>query len=444
LLSLVTGKDSFDTRRPIIHTFILEDDITPIFQQDELIRLWAESWSDAGWNPVVLTKKDAMQHPDYDNINSKLIDAEIEKFDRFGRYLRYVAMSLVPEGGWYSEPYVMPLPSDYLNKVGFELPNNGKFTLHDNELPELLSGDQKEWDKMLFYMTQKPDRNDVMMLSNFLSENPDLYVTQSSIINGKYALDSKISSSYCKHAERKIAVKFSYRIAKDAGINRSKFYTAVKSSLASLLNKKCKFSDNKVATPARDLPMEPVTNTLNEKLADLSLNKMLQTPQNASKKRISDNSRTIHTFVMKEDDPSKLNELNEFLKIWTESWSDAGWDTVVLTEKDASRHPIYRNFVDKLSKVNFDKRSRWGRYLRFIAMATIPDGGWYSEPHVLPLRSDDFIGKGLKVPNDRIFTTYHSEFPELLSENQREWNRMAIYINQKPEKDDMSILKNLH
>lgn len=45
----------------------------------ELIELWKKSWSDHGWNPVVLSLEDAKQHPLYNEINLKDYSSNLYK-----------------------------------------------------------------------------------------------------------------------------------------------------------------------------------------------------------------------------------------------------------------------------------------------------------------------------------------------------------------------------
>ena len=56
--------------KPKVFCYFTEiNDCLPDFsrQSKELISLWRESWSDHGWNPVVLDKSDAAKHPLYTN-----------------------------------------------------------------------------------------------------------------------------------------------------------------------------------------------------------------------------------------------------------------------------------------------------------------------------------------------------------------------------------------
>lgn len=373
LLQFLGLKQAPEDFRPKIYTFIFDENPSVSFQEDELIRLWAESWSHAGYDPVVLTDKDASSHPNYKEFISTLVESNIEKGDRWGRYLRYIAMSTRDEGGWYSEPYVLPLHSDLSDKVSKELPNNGRFTMHEKDLPELLSGNKKEWNKMAFSMLQKPDKNDVMVLTNLLREYPDLYIVESSVIHAKYILDSNLNADVCEVMKDNIAAKFSYRIANDAGITRNGYYNAVKSSLASL--------SDKCGIPK------------------------------------------MHTFF--EPAYRKHDRLLTELEAWKKAWSNAGWKPVVLTMEDAKRHPNFERFNIAFEEAEY-KTSKYDRmcFYRWLAMASTSNGGWMSDYDTYPLFSNP-KNHGIQLPNGGKFTCYANHVPCLISGSLSEWQRMS-------------------
>lgn len=93
----------------------------------ELIELWKKSWSDHGWNPIVLSLEDAKQHPRYNEIDLKDYSSNLYKNALNGPqylelcYSRWFAYGC-SDGGW----------SDY------DVMNYG-FTPDDME--SLISGD---------------------------------------------------------------------------------------------------------------------------------------------------------------------------------------------------------------------------------------------------------------------------------------------------------------
>ena len=60
---------------------IVNGEITD-FSRDslELIRLWEKSWSDNGWNPIVLSLEDSEKHPRYYEINLKNYSSNLYKY----------------------------------------------------------------------------------------------------------------------------------------------------------------------------------------------------------------------------------------------------------------------------------------------------------------------------------------------------------------------------
>ncbi len=63
------------------------------------------------------------------------------------------------------------------------------------------------------------------------------------------------------------------------------------------------------------------------------------------------------------------SEYREILEIWSESWSKYGWNTRVLTEKDAAQHPRYdiiRAELLKLPSIN-SQAYELSCYLRWVA-----------------------------------------------------------------------------
>lgn len=76
---------------------------------------------------------------------------------------------------------------------------------------------------------------------------------------------------------------------------------------------------------------------------------------------------------------SEQGHLN-LVKAWEEAWQSWGWDTRVLTEEDARRHPRFEEMEQKLSTsdVNeYNHRCFW----RWLAMANEDNvmGGWMSD-----------------------------------------------------------------
>jgi len=133
------------TNLPLVFTFY-----EPIanFADDcqHLLKAWKESWSDAGFTPIVLSLQDAKRHPRYKYLLPMLDGVQFkDNTDKYNFYcfLRWVAMS-TSGGGWMTDSDTFPLNI----KPSFTLPNNGTFTAHAGLLPTLLSGSAPEWNRM--------------------------------------------------------------------------------------------------------------------------------------------------------------------------------------------------------------------------------------------------------------------------------------------------------
>jgi hypothetical protein len=128
--------------RPIIYTFFQCSEASLDFPENEsdnlLLSLWKEEWMIQGWNPVVLTLKDAEKHADYEQLKAELGSLRLDTFGNL-TFNRWIAMAAVG-GGWYADYDAFPIrefPSD--------LPNNGRMTVYDIASPSLASGSAEEW-----------------------------------------------------------------------------------------------------------------------------------------------------------------------------------------------------------------------------------------------------------------------------------------------------------
>ena len=121
------------------------DDL-PTFDDDRkklhlnMIKIWKDNWQKAGWNPVVLSRKDAESHPFYQeyiaSIKEKLMSKKGQTKTEYelACFTRWLAVA--NRGGGFMCDY------DVLNKGGFrplhEMPN--KLTAYQHFVPCLVSG----------------------------------------------------------------------------------------------------------------------------------------------------------------------------------------------------------------------------------------------------------------------------------------------------------------
>lgn len=118
------------------------------------------------------------------------------------------------------------------------------------------------------------------------------------------------------------------------------------------------------------------------------------------------------------------------LSLWVQEWARMGWEPVVLSLNDAKMHPRYEGFHKRLKDVplhgangnnDFNQLYNQYCYLRWLAMATLPDGGYMSDYDTLPIRRfAATIGS---------FTVYNTGpdgrgVPCLMSGSQTEWERL--------------------
>lgn len=72
----------------------------------------------------------------------------------------------------------------------------------------------------------------------------------------------------------------------------------------------------------------------------------------------------------------------QLLRAWEDAWRAVGWETRILTEMDARKHPEFDAMHDKLASLgvtDYNQRCFW----RWLAMAVESDedggGGWMSD-----------------------------------------------------------------
>jgi len=195
--STVTHKDEIiQTERPIIYTFFelkkglhFEYDLTP---HENLLKAWTTLWTEAGWEPRILTLEDAKQHPDYEKY-SKAITKVSNLFSGgydFMCFMRWLAMAAQGTGGWMSDNDVFPMgitPTE-----GLILPNEGQFTSYERFVPSLMSGSAEEWNRMAndlmeftIYETKKMDWfSDLVAMKMMSEEYPTEFLREQSTLNG--------------------------------------------------------------------------------------------------------------------------------------------------------------------------------------------------------------------------------------------------------------------
>lgn len=131
---------------------------------------------------------------------------------------------------------------------------------------------------------------------------------------------------------------------------------------------------------------------------------------------------------------------------WKRSWEERGWETVILTEEDARKHPDFDMLEKKLLRLRVNAYNR-RCYWRWLAMASA-GGGWMSDYDVFPLTLNSELG--LELEKDDTFKTYANHVPCLIHASAQEWDRILhLMIDLLPERNhgqnisDMYSLLNL-
>lgn len=101
-----------------------------------------KAWYDCGWDPRVLTERDARALPQYDELLSHISDPTLIDDKALSNYKRWMAMTVVG-GGWMADINTWPL--NYFLRHGRVLPHDGMLTIYQGPQPSLVSGIGSEY-----------------------------------------------------------------------------------------------------------------------------------------------------------------------------------------------------------------------------------------------------------------------------------------------------------
>jgi hypothetical protein len=200
------------THRPVMYTFFeripMEQRFTGMTDSDDdaLLEFWKEQWSDAGWEPRVLSLENAEQHAEYSNLKSKLDDIKMDELSRI-YILRWIAMATI--GGFWCDYDVFPL-MDFRSDTQ-PLPNNGEMTVYaKGGAPTLASGSAEAWIKMARFLVEdavqhrNPNRNKLTYWSDVLgmynavrSKNVTVHVRKSVLGINKALTEKPLTADRC-------------------------------------------------------------------------------------------------------------------------------------------------------------------------------------------------------------------------------------------------------
>lgn len=124
-----------------MHTFYEKTEVG----QDDVLKLWKEEWSRAGFDTSVLTLDDAKNHPYFEEMEER-VERMFDSSDYQGFcFYRWLAMATVG-GGWMSDYDIFP--TNFPLSQGVDLPNGGNFTSFEVHVPSLMSGRAEEWTRV--------------------------------------------------------------------------------------------------------------------------------------------------------------------------------------------------------------------------------------------------------------------------------------------------------
>ena len=127
--------------RPVIHTFYQQSDVG----EEDLLKSWADSWQEVGFQTRVLTLEDAKKHPNFDEYSKIIFENAWDDYNQMCFY-RWLAMASTGDGGWMTDYDTFPL--NFPIEEGRVLPNNGQFTSFEIFVPSLMSGSAEEWKRV--------------------------------------------------------------------------------------------------------------------------------------------------------------------------------------------------------------------------------------------------------------------------------------------------------
>ena len=152
---------TFDEKdpRPVVNTFFQIFEKRLSLDSAEILGVWKQAWSAAGYNPRVLDLSHAEAHPDYVSIIKKLDEIPLGNNVPYDSacYLRHFAMASVG-GGIMTDYDTLPLNMNkYSLLAGGDggLPNNGTFTSFEGHVPSFVVGSAVEWDRVAKALIQE-------------------------------------------------------------------------------------------------------------------------------------------------------------------------------------------------------------------------------------------------------------------------------------------------
>jgi len=208
-------QDTSSTTKPVMHTFFHPNSIT----EEAVLELWKDEWARAGFEPIVLSLDDAKRHPDFEELEKKMLTLHGETgYDSLCFY-RWLAMA-ASGGGWMSDHDTFPV--NFPIGLGLQPINGGRFTSFISHVPALLSGSEDEWKRVSKLVVDAISRieegkvvSDMMAFNVLKKEDTagiifQLNVPGETVRDGFLYLDGVSQKVDCDNAKETLAVHMSH------------------------------------------------------------------------------------------------------------------------------------------------------------------------------------------------------------------------------------------
>eukprot|EP00521_Asterionellopsis_glacialis_P009514 CAMPEP_0195286960 /NCGR_PEP_ID=MMETSP0707-20130614/4217_1 /TAXON_ID=33640 /ORGANISM="Asterionellopsis glacialis, Strain CCMP134" /LENGTH=561 /DNA_ID=CAMNT_0040346665 /DNA_START=186 /DNA_END=1868 /DNA_ORIENTATION=- len=381
--------------RPVIYTFFqLRTDVSAKnagSEHTDMIDAWKRSWTEAGWDPRILSLEDAKNHPDYEKyaVSISNTDNAHEGSYDFMCFVRWLAMASHGKGGFMSDYDTFPLGL----QATHALPNDGKFTSFQRHVPALISGSAPEWERMakavmeMAISHQKDDfYSDMLALNDIYNADETSYLQEELVVALPYKSHGVVD---CDSSKNALAAHLSHsdtHKAIEGNLVEDKERSVLAFELIQDWNKQCGVLNTEGAP-------KPVMHTF---------------------------------FTQRTDVGGDPQEHQKLLDAWKTLWSEAGWETQVLTIEHAQQHPKFEQYSQMVQQVPNAKYGSFDymNFMKWLAMSSTGQGGWLSDYDTFPIG----LPATPVLPNDGQFTSFERHVPSLLSGNAEEWDRITAHV----------------
>jgi len=393
--------DTVVSGRPIMHTFYhsIESMGKP---EDAVLDLWREEWTNAGFDTKVLNLEDAKRHPDFAEIEKVMIPLHGNTGYNAICFYRWLAMK-VSGGGWMSDHDTFPV--NFPMSEGIDLPNGGQFTSFQAHIPALMSGTAVEWDrvsKLLIDAIPRVAKDIVtsdMHAFNVLREegSADVIFMMPYI---KYVQEGFVyDSPHVVNCQKMLPVRAVH-------ISHALSHQAIRDSLYPIEVEE----DDPVGNRNRAAASKVFLDDWRNQCADSTVTEL----EIVKEEIIYPVMNTFYHSIGPYE--------GAVLDLWREEWTNAGFDTKVLTIEDAKKHPNFDKVETSMIHLVLSRGQDPLPFYQWMAMAK-SGGGWISTYDTFP--TNLALADGASSPNDGIFTSFQDTIPSLMSGSSKEWDRVS-------------------